>query len=189
MAVTIVDATVWVFGGYVDTESETSTIYAADFDDAGVLGAWRSGGALSGGDAHSRVIHRQGVFHRLGDYHLTRQVQAARMDDGGTLTSWMSEPDVTTTTKYHAGVVLVQDRIVVVGGSQNVASAETQAASFNGDGLITGWTRLAPLPAPRTGPATAVVDGVLYVLGGAGTDGTHGDVYAADVDVLLSSRP
>jgi len=67
---------------------------------------------------------------------------------------------------------VVGDRIVVVGGEGNAAAATgvfPQAEAY--DAVTNTWEVLAPMPTPRHGMGAAVVDGRIYVPGGANRQG------------------
>ena len=67
---------------------------------------------------------------------------------------------------------IADERIVVVGGEGNAAAASgvfPQAEVY--DASTNTWATLAPMPTPRHGMGAAVIDGKLYVPGGATTQG------------------
>lgn len=67
---------------------------------------------------------------------------------------------------------VVADRLVVVGGEGNSADPSgVFAAAEAYDPTTDRWSALPPMPRPRHGMAAAVVDGRLYVPGGADNDG------------------
>ncbi len=87
--------------------------------------------------------------------------------------------------------VTVEGKIYAFGGSTAPFSGATaQTAVYDPD--QDDWTVLAPMPTPRGGAAAAVIDGLIYVVGGMGTAGaslTTLEVYDPAEDDWVTRTP
>ncbi len=68
--------------------------------------------------------------------------------------------------RYGAGVVAVGNRLLVIGGADNVTATRTVLIYDPGRPAGSRWSTGAPMPTARAFAATAVVDGLVYVAGG-----------------------
>lgn len=98
----------------------------------------------------------------------TPQPQVFEYTPGGT---WLERAPMPT-PRGGTACGVVGDRIVVVGGEGNPAAPSgvfPQSEAY--DAIANTWVNLADMPTPRHGMGAAVVDGKLYVPGGANKQG------------------
>jgi N-acetylneuraminic acid mutarotase len=82
---------------------------------------------------------------------------------------------------HHMMVKAVNGRLYVIGGEMDGASTGRPEIYVNHvwmhDPAIGGWVERAPMPTPRSGGGSAVVDGKIYVAGGRPPGGPAFEVY------------
>ncbi|XP_078671837.1 kelch-like protein 24 [Branchiostoma floridae x Branchiostoma belcheri] len=88
------------------------------------------------------------------------------------LDSWSKLAPMNVARDLHK-LAVVQGKVYVIGGKAVVGSdvhAQVLADVEVYDQSLNKWTQSVPLPAPRCWHAVAVLDGSIYVMGGAGAD-------------------
>jgi hypothetical protein len=128
----------------------------------------------------------------------TNGVYVGTLDTTGAITGWQASPNVLPETIAHHAMVeadaensLVPDGshfIYVIGGQVNSTdapggTANVYMASVDNSGAVGTWQQLtSSLPEPLVGPAAALFNGYIYVVGGLHSDGTpSADVFSAPI--------
>jgi N-acetylneuraminic acid mutarotase len=154
------------------------------YDVAG--GSWTVGSTLPGPRFASVVELLDGKVHLVGGWSFDRSnnVSLASHDVFDPALPATSGAAPAPTARNHAFSGAIAGKLYVTGGrtpghegddAQNVATTEVY------DPAADGWTALAPLPNPRSGGASVVLDGKLYVLGGGLPDtATHATIQRFD---------
>lgn len=82
---------------------------------------------------------------------------------------------------HHAGVVVIDDCLYVVGGNGFRVSACSYVFEFNHQENV--WQRKANMPTPRGALGVAVGDGLIYAVGGATAVGWKAEVTRGELEV------
>jgi N-acetylneuraminic acid mutarotase len=117
---------------------------------------------------HSAIIilgRRTSVFATVLSCCLGHHLNSALAAPG----CWTNRAPMPMAFGAHAGCE-VDGIFYVAGGDSgtNLASATQLPTLFAYDPKTDSWTRKADMPTPRRFPAAAVVDGIIYVMGGGG---------------------
>jgi N-acetylneuraminic acid mutarotase len=172
---------VYVLGGehYVSgTEVVSSTVYYAQTNANGSLGAWQTTTALP----HALYLHSAAVWSNTiyivggtDNINFYSNVYSATIQTNGSLSAWNA------VTSLPAAVVgqaeAVNGVLYVIGGSINQDSQVTAAVYYskiNGDGSLAGWSQTAPLPQALTGLGAIAAGGYVFFIGGWNSVPTNG---------------
>lgn len=180
-AVAAVGGQVYVLGGLVDGALEVPTVEV--YDPGG--DAWQSAADLPAPMHHAHVAAFDGALYLLGSLRtlsFTANGESARYDpesDG-----WTPLTAMPVGTERGGGIaVSLDEAIVVIGGLRGGQAVSDVWAYVPADDA---WLPLADLPTPRDHLAAAVVDGLVYAIGGRdGSIGSHTtrvDVYDPSAD-------
>ena len=164
---------VYVVGG----EGKSLLIYEV------AAGQWSVGPALPRARFSSVVELVGGELHLVGGWSHNRanNVSVSTHDAFDPATGAYRERAAAPTARNHALSGVIDGKLYVTGGrapGHEGEDAENVTATEVYDPATDGWTALAPLPTPRSGGASAVLGGKLYVLGG----GLPGDSISAVVE-------
>ncbi len=96
--------------------------------------------------------------------------------------TWSTRADMPTARQMET-VAVVGGIIYVIGGNEGLPAGDRDLSVVEAyDPATDTWTRKADMPAARCGPTSAVVDGIIYVIGGMSA--TPAGYQADDVEVL-----
>ncbi len=130
----------------------------------------------------------------------TSDVYVGPLNTTGQISGWMASPDILPETIAHHAMVEADPGnslihkgtayIYVIGGQGNAGdapggTANVYYASFDPTtGAVGSWAQLpSSLPEPLVGPAAALFNGYIYVVGGLNLNGTpSADVFSAPVN-------
>lgn len=177
------DGYLYVVGGILGESSDpiTEVLYAPILA-GGAVGTWNAttslldtraafGLAVSGG-----YVYVSGGNSVAGGAPLDSVHYAPILAEGG-LGTWSETSPLDIARKNHTLAAIGDSLFAIAGydGSNVIASVEM--ATRNADGSLGAWTSVDVLPGAREGHASVVVDGRVYVLGGAGFGQQFDDVF------------
>jgi Kelch motif len=132
-----------------------------------------------GGGMVDGLIYVIGGYYAGWDYEVEYGVAAVEAYDPATRT-WSTRAPMPT-ARYGVQAGVVNGILYAVGGfafANGVASAVATVEAY--DPASNTWTTRAPLPQPRSQVGIAVVDGIMYAVGGWGASGASTEVEAYD---------
>jgi N-acetylneuraminic acid mutarotase len=148
-------------------------------------GTWRAGPATPGPSFASAVALHDGKVHLVGGWSHSRtsnvSLTAHEVFDPAAGAFVAGGAAAAPTARNHAAAGVIGGRLVVTGGrgpGHEGSDAVNLPATELFDPATGVWSVSAPLPTPRSGGASAVLGGRLYVLGG----GLPGDTVHATVE-------
>ncbi len=162
------------------------------------VGAWASTTAISPYIkwGHASVAYN-GYLYLIGGIEYisftqkySSRILAAPLQAVGQVGAWTTagsipEPVTPGTGRDGLTAVAYNGYLYVIGGhnytSQNNYWAEVFVAPINADGTLGAWVTTTSLPTGRSGHASFVYNGFLYVLGGQGSAGLLADVQMAPI--------
>jgi len=168
-----------IIGGWPGWKGE---VYYAEINPDGSIGDWNPTTSLPAPRRAPAVAVRDDMIYVMGGqypsvvYHST--VYYANVNPDGSVGAWSTTESLPTKIQ-NARAVLVDEDIYVIGGDDGFTKLDTVfGPSINPDGTIESWTPVQDsLPEPITGHACVVSEGVIYVIGGTGTDGYKDTIY------------
>lgn len=111
-------------------------------------------------------------------------IQQATINSDGTIGTFSTQPGTTSTARDGAAIYVSDSYVYLIGGHGTSGTlASIERAAINGDGSLgTFATVSATLSAPRQWCATAVMNGFLYLIGGAGSGGALATLERAPIN-------
>ncbi len=173
--VAVISNRVWLFGGYVGSNGDTSKTYSAVIKSNGTLGVWSTGADLPGIMSRSQVVLTLNRVYLLGGSPASTGVVQSSVY-GASLTNDFTGAGWSTTIDYSLGcgsahAVVTKSRVYLLGGqtsSQSSTNTVTTSIINNSDGSLGSWTDTGvPLPYTVFGGQAIVTSSRVYVLGGA----------------------
>lgn len=160
----VIDGKLWVFGG-------EATPAVLIYDPASA--AWTRGPALPSPRFASVVERIGGEVHLVGGWSHDRANNASLVAhdvfDVATGTYAAEGRAAAPTARNHATAGVIGGKLYVTGGrgpGHEAEDATNVTATEVYDPATDAWQALAPIPTARSGGASVVLDGKLYVLGG-----------------------
>ena len=169
-----------VVGGGDDANLRRAEVFVARIQDGGALGAWQATMPLPEPRANAGVVYEGGFLYVIGGDDEEEQSQAtvlvAPVDpDSGEVGPW-STGDPLPEARWAGTAAHDAGYLYFIAGTGASDSAQVLHAPIEADGVTGAWQLDFSLPGPRRRHATAVLDGVFYVLGGtAGTEVLYAD--------------
>jgi len=168
-----------IIGGWPGWKGE---VYYAEINPDSSLGDWNPTTSLPAPRRAPVAAVRNDIIYVIGGqypstvYHST--VYYATVNSDGSIGAWSATESLPTKIQ-NARAVLVDEDIYVIGGDDGFTRLDTVfRPSINPDGTIESWTPVQDsLPEPITGHVCVVSEGIIYVLGGTGTDGYKDTIY------------
>ena len=163
---------VYVIGGYDGTASKAD-VWSAPISSRGAAGAWIAETSLPQAVyAHASAMYNNRLYV-LGGYGAgaRAEVWQTLVKDDGTLGGWTAATPLPEARYSHAAALSLSTsaaRLYVTGGNDSASSAraETWTAEINGDGSLSAWLPVTPLPAPLVAHGMAATPRALFVSGG-----------------------
>lgn len=181
---------VYLIGGYNGTIL-LSTVYRADINTDGTLGAWISTSQLPVAiRCHCLVSGRNKVYIigglvGAGSGSYTSAIYSASINADGTLGAWSNIGSYPLAVAW-ADAIIIKDRIHVFGGWNGSAAVNSiYSAKINIDGTLGGWILgSSSLPTTLSTLAVIATKNRIYSIGGqvAGGGGGVTSVYTAPID-------
>jgi N-acetylneuraminic acid mutarotase len=170
----VIGSNLHYFGGLmIDRDTDSSDHWVLDLD------AWALGSAKWSGAApmpvprnqFSTVVFDEKIYAIGGQFHHdSMQLDQPRVDIYDPVTnSWSRGPDLPKGHSHAEGATFVHnDQIFMFGGHTTPAggtkSTDRDILRLAKEG---GWEKVGELPVPLSSPAAAIIQGKLYVSGGA----------------------
>lgn len=170
----------YVIGGNNGTAPITS-VQVAPINPDGTLGTFVATTALpQGRDGHGGVAY-DGHLYVVGGYtgSSVNSVLVAPINADGTLGAFTTTSNLGA-GRDHLGSVALGGFLYAFGGrSASRVMNDVEVAPINSDGTLGAFVATTPLPSARSGHASALSSGFLYVLGGEPAAGYLDDVQVA----------
>ncbi len=149
-SVFVVKNKAYIVGGRTGTGVGTyvSTVYVANINSDGTIGAWTTSQALPSVLGYCKTIVTKNRVYTLGGYNGSTYVTSmysAVINIDGTLGPWT----VQGTTPYSASacyVAVIKNRVYLIGGYIGTYKRDVYYATIDGDGVIGTWTSGIFLP-------------------------------------------
>jgi hypothetical protein len=189
---TAVGPRLFVLGGVVDNADHLASIEVADIQPDGSLAAFVDGGSLpetaagAGVAVVDQLVVVLGGFRSSGGYHLSRQVDVARIGADGSFGTWTTAPELGR-ARFHGAAIAAGTSIYMVGGltGNNTDSTDLVERSIVGeDGTLSEWEEVTPLPIQRSHHSLVAGAGGLWITGGL--TGNPAGVHTDFDDVLFA---
>ena len=151
-------------------------------------GVWTSEPPLLAGRAAHAVVSTEAAIYVLGGTNESgRPILEVERFDG---TTWTVETTLPGDGLNAPTAVVLDERIYVIGGfntTTNVPDAQVQVYDL----ATQTWSTVAPLPVPRGGHASVVLEGRIHVFGGGNSVSTLDDhsVYDPATDTWTTLAP
>src|SRR3954468_21571996 len=134
--------------------------------------AWQTAPAMTHArSAHAVVAVRDAIYAIGGTGAEGKPVMEVERFDGA---AWRDEATLPGDGLNAPAAAAIGNRIYVIGGFKTTTNVPASDVLVY-DTRTRGWSRAAPLPAPRGGHAAAVVDGKIHVVGGGNSRTTLAD--------------
>lgn len=166
----IVNGYFYVVGGA--NGASLTSVYYAKINPDGSLGTFNSNTSLPTAINFTNVDYYNGYMYVFGGNQAN--LYYAKVNADGTLGSWTTNgTTLPTNNQYRSSTVVANGYIYAFGGDVS-GTAQTTAsyALINSDGSVGTWSSLNSLPAVRSMSAATVVNGYVYVVGGANSGGS-----------------
>ena len=173
---TVVNGYVYVLGGLDASSTATQTVYSAKLFADGTIGNWSTTNQMPTVRRGGSTITANGYIYYVGGQDNAgtpnTNVYYAKANPDGTISGWTMSPTVIPQARYNTAATTANGYMYILGGtnSSNVQQTTVYYAKLNGDGTIGSWTTASnPLPAARAESSAVVMNGYVYMLGGADT--------------------
>lgn len=151
-----------------------STVYYAQLNANGSMGAWTSTGAsLASGRYNTGAVAYNGYLYVAGgtdDSSYFSDLQYAQINANGTLGSFVSGPALPT-GRDDTSLVAQNGFLYLIGGYALVSGVDTiygdtQEAAINTNGSLGNWASTTAFPTPRAAMGAAAYGGYIFLTGG-----------------------
>ena len=157
----------YTLGGY-NSGGATAQVWSAAISSTGALGPWRAEAPLDAARYMQAAVLYKGQIYVSGGYSAGADavVRRAAPGDDGVISAWHTETPLPAPRYGHA-MSVYNGFLYVTGGNDGAAARSTVwGSAVSADGSLAGWQAQNPLPSPRYGHKSEVVDGRLVVVGG-----------------------
>ena len=164
-----------VIGGQDAGGKLRGSAYQAKIARDGSIGAWEEGESLPAGRAGMSIASdgRYAVLAggRSSATTATQDVSIANIWGDGRLGAFKSAPFMLPAARSHAGTVISDGNVYVIGGNDGTSATSTVwRAKISRTGALSAWMPLAELPGARSHHAAFVHGDAIYVVGGLAGD-------------------
>lgn len=181
----------YLSGGYDGSNGLSDTQYASIKAD-GSIGSWSSTTSFTTGRrVHGFVINNGYMYVVGGDTGngssgatQRNDVQYAKINDNGTVGTWMTTTSFTNVRSAHSTVVY-QGYLYIMGGynSSFVNQSDVQYAQINANGSLGSWATTTSMATARFGMRAFAYNGNVYYVGGSNSSATrYSEVYYSAID-------
>ncbi len=174
---------VYITGGS-DGVNYSSSVYTAVVNPDGTLGGWTPAGFMPAPRYGHSAVSVKGRIYVMGGYDgsgLKSEVWSAGVSSAGVIGEWIAEAALPGPL-YMFSASVVGEKIFISGGfSGSGVTGSVYRADLGSNGLISAWTSLGNMPAPRYAHAMTEADGRLYVTGGNDGASAKANVWKAQV--------
>ncbi len=175
---------VYLLGG-TTLSGATSTVYVANINSDGSLGAWATGTSLPTPVTASTAIVTKNRVYLLGGQNTTSPtniVYTAPIDSSGTIGAWGTGISLPVTCTYCSAVVVSNYAYLFPGYVSGGASTAVYKAYIDTDGTIGEWSSAASLPGSGGVSQIAVTKNKIYAVGRYALSAPSSAVYSTSVD-------
>ncbi len=173
----------YAFGGFGGILLDT--VERAEIQPDGSLGEWL---VEENEFTVARYIHGvarvgEGIYQIGGHNKETgsgiRDVEWSKPDEEGFFDPWTPTSPLQK-GRFGPAIAIHGGFIYAIGGLAGPTYLESiERTRVEGEGKLSPWQYVTPLPEPREGAAAVVVDDTIYVIGGANRNGFHNEVFYA----------
>jgi hypothetical protein len=161
---------VYSLGGY-DNGNFLNSIEKAPIQADGSLGAWINSGTLNNNLAHAGAIVVGNYMYTVGgqpyDYGDLKTISRAKVNNDGSLTSWVAESKLLNVARTDMGLVYYNGYIYAIGGANNGTRLKSvEFAKVNSDGSLGVWQLTNAINIERWKTSAVAYNGYMYVIGG-----------------------
>ena len=168
--------------------SAQSTVYQADIQADGTLGAWSTGAALPAARSGHAMAVSSGALYVAGGVGAGVETTVWRAPLVGNSPSAWSIASPLPEGRTRFSLVPAGGRLFALGGHDGSnARATVYASSLKADGTLEAWTQEAPLPGARTLHGAGAFNDRLILAGGDDGTGPVASVGAASLQGTLYS--
>ena len=159
---------VYLLGGCNSGGTTVSTVYTAQINTDGSLGAWSTTTSLPGAASHSIAFATKNrvylaVGFNGGSYVTT--VYTAPINADGTLGTWSTAGN-TLGGMTNGSVFVTANTVYILGGYNGSYVSTVQRANIDADGVIGSWVAGTALPIAVNTAGCVAVNGKIYMIGG-----------------------
>jgi hypothetical protein len=170
----------YAVGGEDDGGQFHTTAYVTRIEPDGDVGAWTETTPLPEPRAAAAGIYADGAIYLLGGVNPATTIHAtafvAPVDvSGGAIGAWSSTTDLPSPRRSATAFAWGGHIYLAAGVQEKGTTAEVLHATIGSQHQLGDWQVNTALPAPRGRHASALVDGVFYVIAGIGASG--GEVF------------
>jgi len=161
----------YTIGGEPQYYSQLRTVEFAPIRPDGTLGTWQTTTQLPAALGRCSAVTHNDWLYVLGGYtgwNFPTTVYRSQIRADGTLGAWITETSQTTASHPIGEALVVGDYIYAIAGQMHgYQSSVVERARSNADGSLSAWETQTPLPTTLEAGGAAVVNGRLFVVGGA----------------------
>lgn len=179
---------VYLLGGVISSTTVISTVYYAQINADGTLGTWNtSPSSLPVGLSNSTAFITKNRIYLCGGCTnavtpvWTGAVYTCLINADGSLGTWTTASSLPGILP-DSSAVITKNRVYLLGGYNGSAYVATvYTATINSDGTIGTWSIDTSLPIPIGWAQVVVVNKIVYLFGGYGTNSQLNNVYRASI--------
>ena len=163
----VVDGKIYAIGGVISYPEVTSKVEEYDPN----TGIWTEKADMPTARSCFSTCVLNGKIYAIGGFDEVDQTYSAVEEYYPATDTWTKKADMPT-ARSHAPAAAVDGKIYVIGGGAFIEYPEANSFSTveEYDPETDTWTRKADMPTPRNGCSAGVVNGKIYVIGGATGD-------------------
>lgn len=174
---------VYLLGGWING-LDISSVYTAPINPDGTLGIWTTDTELPVTIRDSSAVIIGNKIHLLGG-SINRKDSAetynAVINEDGSLSQWVKGNDLPTELAL-SQVVVIKDRVYLLGGWSSYPVSSVYSAPINADGSLGKWIREEDLPNTVAQSQALVTDSTVYLLGGIVNSTISDTVHTAPIN-------
>ena len=177
---------VYVLGGRSSGSTYQSTVYYAQLNTNGTVGAWSTGTAMPTTlNGHSTAVNN-GYLYAIGGYNGSYQstVYYAQINANGSIGAWTTNTNALPAARaFHDSIVLNNYIYAIAGNNSSAVPVATFVyAPINGNGSIGTWSS-GSIPAARQSPEVVANAGHVYLIGGYNSGEKNTVYYSSPVTI------
>lgn len=169
-------------GGYAGTS------FAPINAQSGGTGNWTQSTPVSMRSDWTTTTYKGFIYAVAGGS--TRSISYTQVNNGGPgfVSAWSAASNLGTARRdfvagTYAGKIYVTSGCTDAGCTGSIATTSTEVATVQTDGSLSSWTSGVSIPSKRYGATGTIINGYMYVVGGADSTGTNtSTVYYAKIN-------
>lgn len=176
----------YVLAGGTNAISSTTTVYFANINADGTLGAWTVGTPLPQPNSYAEAIVIRNKVYLIGGHTesaLSETVYVANINSDGTLGAWTLHSTLPGSL-YGFVLAVVKNKVYAIGGgAYQTFSDIVYVADISADGTLGAWVAAGNIPVPLAVGCVYVSKHYIYLIGGAyGTNLYTRNTYKAKIN-------